>query len=208
MDILYSIFGILIGFTVHEYAHAMVADRLGDKTPRFQGRLTLNPIAHIDIVGFIMILIAGIGWAKPVQVNPRAFKNPKRDDLLVSLAGPLANLITAFIFAFLYEVILIYCGTNVNVNLSLISVIINIIGSTVMINCMLFVLNLIPLPGFDGFHIISDIFPRAFYKFSDVIYRYQMIIFIVFILLLGYYLVTIPSIGIANILIKFWIKVL
>ena len=92
---------ILLAFTFHEYAHAITADRLGDKTPRFQGRLTLNPIAHIDPIGFLLILLVGFGWAKPVQTNPSAYKNYYKDDLKVSIAGPIANLILGFLFAIL-----------------------------------------------------------------------------------------------------------
>ena len=83
---------LLIGFTVHEYAHAYMADKLGDKTPRFQGRLTFNPLAHIDPMGFFMILFVGFGWAKPVQTNRSAYRNYYKDDLKVSIAGPLSNL--------------------------------------------------------------------------------------------------------------------
>ena len=89
--------GMLIAFTFHEYAHAYVADKLGDKTPRFQGRLTLNPIAHIDPIGFIAVLIFSFGWAKPVQTNPSAYKNYHKDDLKVSLAGPIANFLVAIV---------------------------------------------------------------------------------------------------------------
>src|SRR5665647_1476491 len=99
LDKILMIPAILLAFTFHEYAHAITADRLGDKTPRFQGRLTLNPIAHIDPIGFILILIMGFGWAKPVQTNPSAFKNYYKDDLKVSVAGPIANLILGFLFA-------------------------------------------------------------------------------------------------------------
>ena len=90
---------ILIGLTVHEFSHAFVADRLGDKTPKFQGRLTLNPFVHIDPIGFLMILLVGFGWAKPVQTNPGAYRNFYKDDLKVSLAGPLSNLVVAFLGA-------------------------------------------------------------------------------------------------------------
>lgn len=204
MVILYSAFGILIGITVHEFAHAFVADKLGDKTPRFQGRLTLNPIAHIDPVGLIMMLIVGIGWGKPVQVNTRAFKNPYKDDLLVSLAGPVSNLVTAFILAFLYALVCLFLpiGSSVGIIVKYIFI------YAVIMNCMLFILNLIPLPGFDGFHVIRDLFPKVFYRFSDMVYRYQMLIFIVFILLLGDYVVGIPSNNMAYIFTSFWLKIL
>ena len=88
---------IIIAFTFHEYAHAKVADKLGDKTPRFQGRLTLNPAKHIDPIGFILVLIMGFGWAKPVETNPSMFKDYYKDDLKVSLAGPMMNLLLSIV---------------------------------------------------------------------------------------------------------------
>ncbi|KAJ51820.1 Zn-dependent protease [Clostridium tetanomorphum] len=175
---------ILIAFTFHEYAHAWVADKLGDKTPKFQGRLTFNPIAHIDPIGFIMILLAGIGWAKPVQVNPRAFKNYYKDDLKVSIAGPLGNILAAVVFsgiiALTYKLVPgpIYNG-------GILYILIKIFYVTVYLNCILALFNIMPLPGLDGFHVLRDLAPAKFYKFSDVMYRYQMVIFILFIMIPG-----------------------
>ncbi len=105
LNMILMIPGMLIAFTFHEYAHAYVADKLGDKTPRFQGRLTLNPIAHIDPIGFIAVLIFSFGWAKPVQTNPSAYKNYHKDDLKVSLAGPIANFLVAIVVALIIGVI-------------------------------------------------------------------------------------------------------
>ena len=126
--IILSIPAVLIAFTVHEFAHAFVAYKLGDKSQKFQGRLTLNPFVHVDPMGFIMLLLFGFGWAKPVQVNTRALKNYKRDDLLVSLAGCAANIITAAVFAVIlglfYRVIFIY---NNEILLIINSIIVNII---------------------------------------------------------------------------------
>ncbi|HZJ83940.1 MAG TPA: site-2 protease family protein, partial [Syntrophomonadaceae bacterium] len=98
---------ILIALTFHEYAHALVADRLGDSTPHYQGRLTLNPLPHIDWIGFLMLLIFRFGWAKPVQVNPYNFKNTgvKKGMMLVSLAGPAMNILLAFIGMFLLKIL-------------------------------------------------------------------------------------------------------
>ncbi|WP_186429257.1 site-2 protease family protein [Clostridium sp. BSD9I1] len=173
---------ILIAFTFHEYAHAYVADKLGDKTPKFQGRLTLNPIAHIDPIGFIAILIAGIGWAKPVEVNPRAFKNYYKDDLKVSIAGPLANILAAVISAaamfLIYKIGDVFPISSRNV----LYILIRIFNTSVYINCILAIFNLIPIPGLDGFHVIRDIWPSVFYKYSDVLYRYQFVIFLLFIM--------------------------
>ncbi|WP_404814505.1 site-2 protease family protein [Clostridium estertheticum] len=169
---------ILIAFTFHEYAHAIVADRLGDKTPRFQGRLTLNPIAHIDPIGFILILLTGFGWAKPVETNPSSYKNYYRDDLKISFAGPFANLIIGFVFA-IFTVLFWKLSP---VQGTVFTIIIEILKMTVSINCMLFFLNLVPVPGFDGYHIVRDLFPKFFYNMSDTFTRYQFLIFLVLIL--------------------------
>ncbi|MFT5873088.1 MAG: Zn-dependent protease [Clostridium sp.] len=193
---------ILIAFTFHEYAHAIVADRLGDKTPRFQGRLTLNPISHIDPMGFIMILIMNFGWAKPVQTNPSAYKHYYKDDLKVSIAGPIANLILGFLFAILYVLFFKFAQ---NQSSALNDIIISILKITGYLNCILFFLNLVPIPGFDGFHIVRDLFPKFFYNLSDSITRYQFMIFILLLLPIlpngqsvFFYLVQLPGLWLFN----------
>ncbi|MGG7097077.1 site-2 protease family protein [Clostridium sardiniense] len=190
-NIIFMIPAILIGFTFHEYAHAKMADRLGDKTPRFQGRLNLNPINHLDPLGTILILFCGIGWAKPVQVNPSAFKNYYKDDLKVSIAGPIANLIVAFFGTVLYF-ILILVNREFILGGSLLSVLIIITKYIIQINITLFVFNLLPLPGLDGFSILRDLSPKHFYKISDSLYRYQFLIFIA-IIFIGGPIIRIPS---------------
>lgn len=204
LDILAKILvipGILIGFTFHEYAHALVADKLGDKTPRFQGRLTLNPFVHIDPIGFILIILVGFGWAKPVETNPSAFKKYYKDDLKVSIAGPLANLVVALVAAIFVS--LFYKFENsIPLNYNLLNIIYLILYLTVSINCTLFILNLIPIPGFDGFHILRDLFPKLFYQISDSLYRYQFIIMILFVVVLGKYIVGIPSAIITDAILK------
>ena len=182
LGILYTIPAILIAFTFHEYAHALVADKLGDKTPRFQGRLTLNPLAHIDPIGFLMILIIHFGWAKPVEVNKRAFKNYYKDDLKVSLAGPIANLLTAVVFTFIQAVLFKF---KLSGNSTLLEVFYNIVSYTAMINVNLFVFNLIPIPGLDGLSVLEDLNPKVFYKWAEKVYNYQFIILIGFVLLGG-----------------------
>ncbi|MEW8955881.1 site-2 protease family protein [Clostridium sp.] len=200
-DMILMIPAILIGFTFHEYAHAKMADRLGDKTARFQGRLTLNPFHHIDIMGFILILVAGFGWAKPVETNPRAYKNYYKDDLKVSLAGPLANLTVAVIGA-------VFLGIYVNFiipvvsNGALVNIIFTMILQIITINVMLFIFNLIPLPGFDGYHVIRDLYPKFFYKYEDRFYKYRNIALLIFFLTPARYIITIPVSIITNILLK------
>lgn len=183
-DMLVMIPAILIGFTFHEYAHAKMADMLGDKTARFQGRLNLNPLSHLDFIGIITILLIGFGWAKPVEINPTAFKNPKKDDLKVSLAGPFANLAVAIIATFLfgiYRKFIIYSIPNINLAIVLNDIFISILT----INVMLFVFNLLPLPGFDGEHIVKYISPKFYYQTFTKLYNYRFIILIALIVPIG-----------------------
>ena len=181
--------GLLLAFTFHEYAHAKMADLLGDKTPRYQGRLTLNPVKHLDLMGTILIIFTGFGWAKPVQINKRAFKNFYKDDLKVSLAGPIANLLVAIVCAFIWGISLKFIGTNYN---EAAFVLVSTLKIAVTLNVNLFVFNLIPIPGFDGFSILFDIFPKAFSKHLENIYKYQYVILIALIFLAGG-LIAIPS---------------
>ncbi|AYF54287.1 site-2 protease family protein [Clostridium botulinum C] len=175
---------ILLGFTFHEYAHALVAYKLGDNTPKVQGRLTLNPLAHIDIIGFLMILFFKFGWAKPVQTNPNSFKNYYKDDLKVSLAGVVGNIFVATVASIILG---IFLALSLNQTLSM-EIILTMLVYTVQINALLVILNLLPLPGFDGFHILKDLFPKFFYKISDSLYRYQFLILFLFI-------IPIPGVG-------------
>ena len=150
--------GFLIGFALHEFAHAFAADKLGDPTPRMQGRLTIEPWPHIDIFGFITLLLVGFGWAKPVQIDPRNFKNPKRDDIIVSLAGPLTNLVLAFLFA---TIILMLHKFNIFQSMGdkpayYLEV---MLGKAIWINVLLFVFNLLPIPPLDGSHIVANLLP-------------------------------------------------
>ncbi len=144
--------GILIGFSLHEFAHAQTAILLGDDTPRAQGRNTVNPLAHIDIIGFIMILIAGFGWAKPVQINPNNFRNRVRDDIIVSLAGPLMNLLLAVVFLVLMKASTLLTSNYLDDNT--ISILFTIFEYGLYINIVLCVFNLIPIPPLDGSHIL------------------------------------------------------
>lgn len=181
---------ILLGFTFHEYAHAKMADKLGDKTARFQGRLNLNPLTHIDPLGFLMILVAGIGWAKPVQVNPAAFKDKYKDDLKVSLAGPLANLGVALFGGVLLFIVMALVFSNILTG-ALSQILYGITIRIITINIMLFIFNLLPLPGLDGWSIFRDLSPKHFYRLSDKVYQYQFIILIA-IVIVGAPIIDIP----------------
>ena len=191
--------GIIIGFVFHEFAHAFVADRLGDKTPRFQGRLTLNPGAHIDPIGFVMILIFGFGWAKPVQINPSAYKNYRKDDLKVSLAGPIANFIMAIVMAMILGAYLKF-GYKILPN-DFYSVIGQMIVAAITVNVGLGLFNLLPVPQLDGFSLLRNLSPKTFYKYQQSFYQYQMIIML-FLLYFGGRILSVPQGIIVNGLLR------
>lgn len=149
---------VFLTLPIHEFAHGYMATKLGDYTPRYQGRLTLNPLAHIDYVGALCILLFGFGWAKPVQVNNRNFDNPRRDMALTAAAGPVATIIMAFIALLLTNVcyiIPVYSSVIVYVYLFFMYI--------ADINIYLAVFNLIPIPPLDGSRILSAFLPPKYY---------------------------------------------
>lgn len=176
IEMLMTLPGLLLGFVFHEFAHAKTSDLLGDPTPRSQGRITLDPRAHIDIIGFIVMLIAGFGWAKPVITNPSYYKKPRRDDILVSVAGPFTNFLIAVVFMFIFKIFILTGAFQSNQ--ALWSNIRMVLLYTANINIVLFVLNMIPFPMFDGYHVISNIFNTWRYRFFNLLEQYGMFIFI------------------------------
>lgn len=150
-EMLFRIPALLIALTIHEYSHARMAVALGDPTPRFMGRLTLNPIAHLDPIGLLMLWLAKFGWAKPVEINPNNFDNYRRGMLLVSLAGPLSNvllaLVTSVVIAVFYKMSL------------LTTVWIKLLTMLYSYNIILAVFNMIPIPPLDGSKVLSSLFP-------------------------------------------------
>ncbi len=156
------LFVVFCTLPVHEYAHAFVADKLGDKTARLSGRLTLNPMAHIDILGAIMILFVGFGYAKPVPVNPRNFKNPKKGMALTALAGPFSNILMAVVFMFLSNVLSLF-GSSLFVQAFYV-----FFSFAASINIGLAVFNLIPIPPLDGSRVLELLIPdKYYYKFAQ-----------------------------------------
>ena len=153
--LLYLGIALVVAATVHEFAHAYVADRLGDPTPRSQGRLTLNPLAHLDPLGTVLILLAGFGWAKPVQINPANFRDWRRDSIIVAAAGPLANVTLLFVLGVPYKLGLLEGGP---LGVSSVS---RLLLVMIQINAMLAVFNLIPVPPLDGSKILMGLLPPA-----------------------------------------------
>ena len=152
---------LLTALPFHEFAHAWAANKLGDPTARYQGRLTLNPLRHLDLMGSLLMLLAGFGWAKPVPINPRNFKNPKVGMALSSAAGPLANLLLAYLGMILWKVVLYlqYPFDSVEILGSLSDV----FQLIVMLNLGLAVFNLIPIPPLDGSRLFTVFLPPRQY---------------------------------------------
>ncbi|MDR1451336.1 MAG: site-2 protease family protein [Helicobacteraceae bacterium] len=152
--IIYSVPGVLIGFTIHEYFHAFAAYKLGDNTAKDQGRLTLDPIKHIDPIGMIFIIIAGFGWAKPVQFDQNMLRNPKRDKAIIAAAGPISNLILGILFIFIVKGLWLIAVSGKNEAIyNILDYITDVLFYCAYTNFGLFVFNIIPIPPLDGSHI-------------------------------------------------------
>lgn len=150
---LLSLPALVVAIAAHEFAHAQVATWLGDDTPAAQGRLTLNPLAHFDILGAIALLLIGFGWAKPVQINVASFKHPRRDEILVALAGPFMN----FTIAFMAAAILLIGAKNLGINFDYAWF--TMLNFMVMYNIGFGIFNLLPIPPLDGSTIITAFLP-------------------------------------------------
>lgn len=195
LNLLLTVPGVLIALTFHEFAHAWAANKLGDDTPKYQGRLNLNPLSHIDPIGFIFLIVAGFGWGKPVQIDPRNFNGKyslSKAEAIVSAAGPIMNFILAFVFLICAHLILMFWPGAVEqlylyqigqiglTSLGWPGLICLITQSIVSINIGLGVFNLIPLPPLDGSKILTHFLP---YKAKEWFYRNEQIFYIVFLLL-------------------------
>jgi len=159
---------LLVAISVHEFSHAFVADKLGDSTPQRQGRVTLNPRAHIDLMGLLFLFMFGFGWGRPVQFDPFNLKNPRRDAALISVAGPVSNFLLAIILAVLLRV------TGIQFLIIF-----------VQLNVMLGIFNLLPIHPLDGFKIVGGLLPedkaREWYQLE----RYGILFLILLILPIG-----------------------
>ncbi len=174
MNLIAGLPGIVIAMTVHEYSHARVAYALGDFTPRLQGRLTLNPAAHVDPIGLLMLFIVHFGWAKPVQINPLNFSNPRRDDILVSLAGPVSNLIVSF-------VALIVLVMLAKLDLPLSEGVLVVFNLIIVYNINFAIFNMLPIPPLDGSHILRNLLPYNLARAYEQLERYSFIFLIIII---------------------------
>lgn len=160
---------ILFAITVHEFSHAAAADLMGDPTPRLAGRLSLNPIKHIDPIGFLMLLLVRFGWAKPVPINPYNFKDPVRGEMVVSFAGPLSNFLCAWLAAVLMRFFPVIFQMNGYVQVAA--------ANFIWLNLALAVFNLLPIPPLDGSHILEPFIPDEYRQMLEQ-YGFFILIFI------------------------------
>lgn len=168
---------ILFAITVHEFAHAKVADMLGDPTPRYAGRLTLNPVSHIDPIGFLMLFLVGFGWAKPVPINPNNFSDWRRGSAMVGLAGPLSNFFAAWLIG---SFIRYFPLPPLSITHALL--IVAIARRAVFLNVALAVFNLIPIPPLDGHHVLEALLPERGMDYFETLSRYGFLLLVALLL--------------------------
>lgn len=183
ISFLFWLIALSVAIAVHEFSHAFAADRLGDPTPRLQGRLTLNPLAHLDPIGTLMLLFVRFGWGKPVVFDPFNLRHPRRDSAIISIAGPLSNFFTAILCALLLHLLL-------SLRLTLISVpfvgivfylFTSLLQPVIIFNIMLGVFNLIPIHPLDGFKIVEGILPDEYARQWKELEGYGML-FLLFLI--------------------------
>lgn len=168
---------LIVAFTIHEFAHAFVAYKFGDPTAKNQGRVTLNPIQHLDPFGTILIFIAGFGWARPVPVNRFFFKNPRLAGILVSIAGPISNLVMAVLGFFIW-----YALLGLGFAAGLPSFVPDFLNVFIHLNLVLFVFNLLPFPPLDGYRIIEDLAPAHIRPKLTQFEAYGSVIFLILVI--------------------------
>jgi Zn-dependent protease len=171
--------GIILGLTVHEYCHALVAHICGDSTSKDQGRVTLNPLKHIDPLGFIMLIFVGFGWAKPVQFNEQNLRNPKTDVIKIALAGPLSNAVIAMVLSLIFSLL---SNASFVHSTPVWNTLTEVFMYAIYINWGLFIFNLIPLPPLDGSHLLLNQL-RRYPALYNGLYKYGSLL--LFVLIIG-----------------------
>lgn len=173
-----SLISLFIAITIHEYSHAWMADRLGDPTARLQDRLSFNPLRHIDLTGLLFLLFFGFGWGKPVPVDPYNLKNPQKDSAMISVAGPLSNLVLASILSILIRLFILF-------HLSFASIIGLFLLPIIQMNVVLGIFNLLPIEPLDGFKIVGGLLPGEKAREWEELRRYGLLFLLVLIFPIG-----------------------
>lgn len=178
ITLLYTLPALLISLSIHEYAHALMAYKLGDVNQKIRGRLTLDPFKHIDPMGFICMLLFRVGWGKPVMVDDRNFKNRARGTMLTALAGPLSNFVLALLLTIIYK-ILIEVGVFTIATTGAMLIVENMLSIAISFNIVFGVFNLIPLPPLDGSKVLAYFLPQKLRGYMYILERYSFLIIVV-----------------------------
>jgi Zn-dependent protease len=181
-ELVYTLPVILFSLTTHEFFHAFTAYKMGDNTPLEQGRVTMNPLPHIDWFGLALMILARFGWAKPVQIDPRNFRKPKRDEILVSLAGPAANVILAVLFGLVFKAMRAFTPELFQ-NVTTAKMLVSFFAYGIWINLGLVVFNLLPIPPLDGSHLLMVLIPDRYYAFKLKLLQFGAIALILIVVL-------------------------
>lgn len=181
ISFLYTLPALLFSLSIHEFAHAYTAYKLGDRSQKAMGRLTLNPFSHIDISGFICIALFGFGWGKPVMIDDRNFKNRAAGNALTAFAGPLSNLVMAVIFTIILKILLVTGVITTAANSAVGAIILNMLILVIQFNVVFGIFNLIPIPPFDGSRILFYFLPQ---KGREVMYSIERYSFIIILIIL------------------------
>ena len=181
ISFLYFLPALLISLSIHEFAHSFIAYKLGDKSQKALGRMTLNPLAHIDLWGFVCIALFGFGWGKPVIVDDRNFKNRSRDNMLVALAGPMSNILLSIVFTIILKILMITGVVDLAVSTTSGNVLTNMLVLSIQFNVIFGIFNMLPIPPFDGSKVLFYFLPGKYKEIMYVLERYSFIIILVLV---------------------------
>ena len=207
LETLYFIPALLISLAIHEFGHSLVAYKLGDKSQKALGRLTLSPFAHVDPLGFIFILLFKFGWGKPVMIDDRNFKNRAKGNMLVALAGPVFNIILAIVLTIGLKV-LMECGIDaVSIASSVGQILYSMLVLAIQFNIVFAVFNLLPLPPFDGSKVLYYFLPYKGKRWMDSIERYSIWLLIVLLYTGLYSYIILPAYMLVTLVINFILNI-
>ena len=181
ISFLYFLPALLISLSIHEFAHSFIAYKLGDKSQKALGRMTLNPLAHIDLWGFVCIALFGFGWGKPVIVDDRNFKNRSRDNMFVALAGPMSNILLSIVFTIILKILMVIGVVDLAVSTTSGNVLTNMLVLSIQFNVIFGIFNMLPIPPFDGSKVLFYFLPGKYKEIMYVLERYSFIIILILV---------------------------
>lgn len=200
-ETLYYLPALLIALSVHEAAHAYTAYKLGDKSQKAMGRLSLSPLAHIDPIGFIFMLVFKFGWGKPVVMDDRNFKNRRKGVMLVALAGPMSNILLAFVFTIILKLLDVFGVLALMIDSNIGSILYIMLIYMIEFNVVFGVFNLIPLPPFDGAKVLTYFLPLKGKRFMDWLEQYSVWVLVILMVTDLYQIIIMPAYNLINWLI-------